>query len=115
MRPLLQSAVLALQLAARNVSYNAVCFFHKLVERFDTKDMGLNWRRIVLGERLVEDGRDVHLVERLLSTCWHQVPSPQTCPSDRSLRLATNDVAFTPLNPTACWPWSLYIAACFTY
>ena len=46
--------------AARNVAYNAVRLFDKVIEVLDTKLKGLDGWRIVLGQHLVEGGRDVH-------------------------------------------------------
>lgn len=54
------SVVRILKLVLRNVAYNAVCLFEKLVQVLDAKDKGLDRLCIVLHQHLVEYGSDVH-------------------------------------------------------
>ena len=61
-RALSQLAVVGQTPAARNVAYNAICFFYKVVQGLDPEHVRLNGARIVLCQHLVERGRDVHCV-----------------------------------------------------
>ena len=62
-RPLVLLAGVGGQGAAGNVAYNAIRLFYKVIEGLDAELKRLDWRGIVLGQHLVECGRDVHCVE----------------------------------------------------
>lgn len=88
---LLQLATITHLAAMRNVAYNAVCLFDKVVECLDSKLKRLNWRRIVLCKHLVEGGRDVHCVE-VQVTCSHEMTMlPAGMPCWSFLRFSAND------------------------
>lgn len=89
---LLQLATITHLAAMRNVAYNAVCLFDKVVECLDSKLKGLDWRRIVLCKHLVEGGRDVHCVEVQATCSYEMTMLPAGMPCWSFFRFSANDV-----------------------